>query len=42
MDVDKLESYADKAAEQFEKDKQEFGENKALSNQFKEIKTDKP
>lgn len=38
MDIDKLESYADKAAEQFKKDTEEKGERFALANQYKEIK----
>lgn len=42
LDLDKLEKYADEAAEQFEKDKAENGEGFALQNQFKEVKPQKP
>jgi hypothetical protein len=32
LDIDKLEQYADRAAEQFEQDKNEKGESYALAN----------
>lgn len=38
MDIDKLEAYADQAAEDFKKDELENGKDFALRNQFKEVK----
>ena len=42
MDIDKLEAYADQAAEQFKKDEEEKDKGYALKNQFKEIKQSRP
>lgn len=42
LDLDKLEEYADKAADQFKKDTEEKGERYAILNQFSEVKPKRP